>query len=170
MSLRRNRMPQTNMTFPLLLQLGIWTKRILKYRCVSNYTYGTSGNYDVQLTAVDTNNCTDTVIQNVFIQPAPVAEISIINPCEYTPLDITDNSSIADTFSIVTYTWNYGDNTSAINPNEDKIYESYGQYNVQLALEADNGCVDTVEQLITVYPKPVLAYDVGPACKNTWTS
>ena len=135
-----------------------------------SYTYGTSGNYDVQLTAVDTNNCIDTVIQNVFIQPAPVAEISIINPCEYTPLDITDNSSIADTFSIVTYTWNYGDNTSAINPNEDKIYESYGQYNVQLALEADNGCVDTVEQLITVYPKPVLAYDVGPACKNTWTS
>ena len=135
-----------------------------------SYTYGTSGNYDVQLIAVDTNNCIDTVIQNVFIQPAPVAEISIINPCELAPLEIIDNSSIADTFSIVTYTWNYGDNTSAINPNEDKIYESYGQYNVQLALEADNGCVDTLEQLITVHPKPVLAYDVGPACKNTWTS
>ena len=24
--------------------------------------------------------------------------------------------------------------------------------------------------MITVHPKPVLAYDVGPACKNTWTS
>ena len=134
------------------------------------YSYDFSGYYDVQLIATDTNNCVDTVIQNVFIQPAPVAEISISDPCELAPLQIIDNSSIEDTFSIITYAWNYGDNTSAINPNEDKIYESYGQYNVQLALEADNGCVDTVEQLITVYPKPVLAYDVGPACKNTWTS
>lgn len=135
-----------------------------------SYSYGINGNYDVQLIAVDTNNCIDTVIQNVFIQPAPVAEISIFDPCELAPLEIIDNSSIADTFSIVTYSWNYGDNTDAINPNEDKIYESYGQYNVQLTLEADNGCVDTLEQLITVHPKPILAYDIGPACKNTWTS
>ncbi|MGB1647452.1 MAG: PKD domain-containing protein, partial [Crocinitomicaceae bacterium] len=124
----------------------------------------------VQLIAIDTNNCIDTVIQNVFIQPAPVAEISVSDPCELAPLEIIDNCSIADTFSIVTYSWNYGDNTSAINPSEDKIYESYGQYNVQLALEANNGCVDSIEQLITVHPKPVLGYDVGPACKNTWTS
>ena len=135
-----------------------------------SYSYGTNGNYDVQLIAIDSNNCIDTVIQNVFIQPAPVTEISVSDPCELAPLEIIDNSSIDDTFSIVTYSWDYGDNTGAINPSEDKIYESYGQYNVQVVLEANNGCVDTLEQLITVHPKPVLGYDVGPACKNTWTS
>jgi len=135
-----------------------------------NYVYGTSGNYDVQLIAIDTNNCSDTVTQSVYIQPAPIADISILNPCELSALEITDNSSISDTFSIVTYSWDYGDNTSAVNPVEDKFYELYGEYTVQLALIANNGCVDSIEQNITVHPNPIVDYAVGPACMGTWTA
>ena len=135
-----------------------------------NYVYGTSGNYDVQLIAMDTNNCSDTVTQSVYIQSAPIADISILNPCELSALEITDNSSMADTFSIVTYSWDYGDNTSAVNPVEDKIYELYGEYTVQLALTANNGCVDSIEQNITVHPNPIVDYAVGPACMGTWTT
>ncbi len=135
-----------------------------------SYNFGLSGNYDVQLISVDTNNCADTVIQNVFIQPAPVADIAILNPCELSALEITDNSSISDTFSIVTYSWDYGDNTSAVNPVEDKFYDLYGEYTVQLALTANNGCVDSTEQNITVHPNPIVDYAVGPACMGTWTT
>ena len=134
------------------------------------HIYNTSGNYDVELIAIDTNNCSDTVVQNVFIQPAPLADISILNPCELSALEITDNSSISDTFSIVTYSWDYGDNTSAVTPAEDKFYELYGDYTIQLALTANNGCVDSIEQSITVHPNPIIDYSVGPACMNTWTS
>ena len=116
-----------------------------------SYSYGLTGNYDVELVAIDTNSCIDTVVQSVFVQPAPVADISIINPCEQNALEISDNSSITDTFSIVTYAWNYGDNTSAINPTEEKSFEEYGAYTVQLVLTANNGCVDSTEQNITVH-------------------
>ena len=135
-----------------------------------NYTYGISGNYDVQLIVIDTNNCIDTVNQNVYIQPAPVADIAIVNPCELSALEITDNSSISDTFSIVTYSWDYGDNTTAVNPTEEKFYEEYGEYTVQMVLTANNGCVDSIEQNITVHPNPILNHEIGPACMNTWTS
>ncbi|MDB4649191.1 PKD domain-containing protein [Crocinitomicaceae bacterium] len=134
-----------------------------------SYFYGLSGNYEVELISVDTNNCIDTVIQNVFIQPAPVADISILNPCEYAIWNLTDNSNIADTFQITTYEWNYGDGTNSINPGQGKYYENYGEYAVQLVLTGNNGCVDTTEQNITVHPNPVINYQVGPACKNTWT-
>ena len=134
------------------------------------YSYGLTGNYDVELVAIDSNNCIDTVVQSVYVQPAPVTDISIVNPCEQNALEISDNSSITDTFSIVTYAWNYGDNTSAINPTEEKSFEEYGAYTVQLVLTADNGCVDSTEQNITVHPNPILNYEVGPACMNTWTN
>jgi len=134
------------------------------------HIYNTSGNFDVQLIAIDTNNCSDTVAQSVYIQPAPMADILILNPCELSALEITDNSSMADTFSIVTYSWDYGDNTNAVNPVEDKFYELYGEYTVQLALTANNGCVDSIEQNITVHPNPIVDYAVGPACMGTWTT
>tara|TARA_B110000285_G_scaffold235444_1_gene317190 strand:- start:1107 stop:4325 length:3219 start_codon:yes stop_codon:yes gene_type:complete len=134
------------------------------------YNFGVTGNYNVELISIDSNQCADTVVQVVFIQPAPVADIFISNPCELNALEISDNSSITDTFSIVTYAWNYGDNTSAINPIEEKSYEEYGAYTVQLVLTANNGCVDSTEQNITVHPNPILNYEVGPACMNTWTN
>ena len=135
-----------------------------------SYSYGLTGNYDVELVAIDSNSCIDTVVQSVYVQPAPFADISIVNPCELNALEISDNSSITDTFSIVTYTWNYGDNSSAINPTEEKSFEEYGAYTVQLVLTANNGCVDSTEQNITVHPNPILNYEVGPACMNTWTN
>ncbi|MDC0297319.1 PKD domain-containing protein [Crocinitomicaceae bacterium] len=135
-----------------------------------SYSFGLMGNYDVELVAIDSNNCIDTVVQSVYVQPAPIADISIVNPCELNALEISDNSSITDTFSIVTYAWNYGDNTSAINPTEEKSFEEYGAYTVQLVLSANNGCVDSTEQNITVHPNPILNYEVGPACMNTWTN
>ena len=134
-----------------------------------SYSYGLSGNYDVELIAIDTNSCIDTVVQNVSVQPAPVADISILNPCEYSVWDLTDNSSITDTFEITTYEWNYGDGTDSINPVQGKFYENYGEYTVQLILTADNGCMDTSTQNLTVHPNPIINYQVGPACKNTWT-
>tara|TARA_B100001287_G_scaffold275443_1_gene283056 strand:+ start:268 stop:3504 length:3237 start_codon:yes stop_codon:yes gene_type:complete len=133
------------------------------------YNYGEPGNYHVELITIDSNSCIDTVIQTVFIQPAPVADIVILDPCEFSPLEISDNSTISDTFSIVSYTWEYGDNTSAVNPIEDKFFEEYGEYNVQLILTANNGCMDTVTESITVHPNPIINYHIDPACQNTWT-
>lgn len=134
-----------------------------------SYNFGLSGNYDVELIAIDSNSCADTVIQAVIVQPAPFADIVIQDPCELSPLQITDNSTIAETYSIVAYNWDYGDNTSAVNPVEEKFFEEYGAYTVQLVLTANNGCLDSTTQNITVHPNPILNYEVGAACKNTWT-
>ena len=133
------------------------------------YNYGEPGNYDVELIAIDSNSCIDTVIQTVFIQPAPFADVVILDPCEFSPLQITDNSTISDTFSIASYAWEYGDNSSAVNPIEDKFFEEYGEYTVQLILTANNGCMDTVTESITVHPNPIINYHIDPACQNTWT-
>ena len=134
------------------------------------YNFGLSGNYDVELIAIDSNSCADTVIQTVIVQPAPIADIVAQDPCELSPLQITDNSTIADTFTILYYSWEYGDNTVALNPSEEKYYETFGDYNIQLVLTASNGCMDTVVESITVHANPVINYHIDPVCQNTWTA
>ena len=134
------------------------------------HVFETTGTYNVSLQAQDINGCRDTVVQAVYIQPQPVADFSFTNTCELSAVNFVNNSNITDTFSIVNSHWSYGDGTQAINPSFQKVYQAYGDYDVQLVVIANNGCQDTLSQTITIHPKPNLGWQVGPACKNTWTT
>jgi PKD repeat protein len=135
-----------------------------------SYSFGQTGTYNVSLEAQDINGCRDTVTQAVNIQPAPVANFSFNNTCEETAVNFLNNSTISDTFSIITNAWTYGDGTQAINPSFQKIYTDADTFDVQLIVTANNGCKDTTIQSIMIYPRPTLGWQVGPACKNTWTT
>jgi PKD repeat protein len=135
-----------------------------------SYSFGQSGIFNVSLQAEDINGCRDTIVQPVYIQPAPVADFSFNNTCELSAVNFANNSSIADTFSLGMSQWTYGDGTASTNPAIQKVYQGYGEYDVQLVVTANNGCQDTLSQTITIHPKPILGWQVGPACKNTWTS
>jgi PKD repeat protein len=134
------------------------------------HVFGTTGTYNVSLQAQDINGCRDTVTQAVYIQPAPVAAFSFNNTCEETEVNFVNNSTISDTFNISTNAWSYGDGTQAINPSFQKIYADADTFDVQLIVTANNGCQDTTLQSIIIYPRPTLGWQVGPACKNTWTT
>ena len=134
------------------------------------HLYNASNNYNITLNATDINNCSNSIIQPMNIQPSPVAIFSYTSTCEKNAVDFTNNSSISDTFSIITNQWFYGDNTQSVNPSNDKIYENYGDYIVQLIVTANNGCKDSTQQSITINPNPILAWQIGPSCKNTWTT
>jgi hypothetical protein len=134
------------------------------------YSFGQTDTYNVSLQAQDINGCRDTVVQSVYIQPAPVAIFNFSNSCELSEVNFVNESNIEDTFNIVTNAWTYGDGTQATNPSFQKVYQEFGEYNVQLVVTANNGCQDTLIQTITIHPKPILGWQVGPACKNTWTT
>ena len=134
------------------------------------HVFGITGTYNVSLQAQDINGCRDTVVQAVYIQPAPLADFAFTNTCELSAVNFVNNSNIADTFSVITNQWTYGDGTSSTNPAIQKVYQGYGEYDVQLVVTANNGCQDTLSQTITIHPKPILGWQVGPACKNTWTT
>ncbi len=134
------------------------------------HIFGSTGSYNVSLQAQDINGCRDTVIQAVYIQPSPVADFTFSNSCEETEVSFVNNSVIADTFNLTTNTWIYGDGTQAINPSFEKIYADADTFDVELIVIANNGCQDTTVQSIIIYPRPTLDWQIGPACKNTWTT
>ncbi len=135
-----------------------------------SHIFGSTGNYNVSLEAEDIHGCRDTVLQTVYIQPAPIADFAFNNSCEETSVNFVNNSSIIDTFSIVSNYWIYGDGTQILNPSIGKNYADADTYTVQLIVTANNGCQDSTVQSIIIYPRPTLNWQVGPACKNTWTT
>ena len=56
----------------VISSLWIFEQDILISEINPFYLFGVEGIYPVQLITQDSNNCIDTVIQNVFIQPSPV--------------------------------------------------------------------------------------------------
>ena len=134
-----------------------------------SHIYGLEGTYSVNLKVIDEYGCKDTLIQDVLIQPAPISNFSVQNTCENTLVEFTNISSIPSGYSITSNLWNYGDNTTAINPTIGKEYAAYGDYVIELITIGNNGCSDTSNQSVTIYPNPILNWNISPSCKNTLT-
>ena len=128
-----------------------------------------AGVYQVVLEVGDTNGCIHEVTLPLNVQEIPVASFLVNNACEGDNVVIQNNSTIVDTFSLVTHYWAYGDGTVAVNPSIAKHYDSYGNYTILLVETASNGCVDSIQQNITIHPNPQLAWEIGPACQFTYT-
>ncbi|MCF8408701.1 MAG: PKD domain-containing protein [Crocinitomicaceae bacterium] len=162
-----------NNSSPVTLNSFLWNfNQNNNTSTISNpsYSFGQTGTYNVSLQAQDINGCRDTITQAVYIQPAPLADFSFNNTCEETTVNFVNNSNILDTFNITTNAWSYGDGTQVINPSLQKVYADADTFDVQLIVTANNGCQDTSLQSIIIYPRPTLEWQVGPACKNTWTT
>ena len=128
-----------------------------------------AGNFDVSMEVSDTNGCIDTVSIPINIQASPNASFTVNNACEGKDLVIQNNSTIVSPFSLVNHYWEYGDGTSANNPGIAKQYNSYGNYSILLVETGSNGCSDSTQQNVTIYPNPQLSWTIGPACQYTYT-
>jgi len=87
----------------------------------------------------------------------------------YTPLipyvndTVTFNASasISDNGYIISYEWDFGDDTNDTGIVVNKVYEAAGNYTVTLTVTDNKGAKDTTSKLITVVPDPAeLAIDL----------
>ena len=130
------------------------------------HSYAASGTYAVQLIVNTAQGCSDTLQQSINIFPVPSANFSANNVCLNGPTSFVDQSQISGggTFS---YLWNFGDNTSATDPQPQHNYTSAGTYTVTMTVTSPFGCSDAHTASVTVYPLPVADFTAGSVCLNT---
>lgn len=109
-----------------------------------SHAYTSNGTYTIQLIVTDVNGCTDTatavnavVIRDVLagFQAAPTNA-----SCPPLLVTFTDTSS----FNIVSWEWDFGDGTGSVLQNPSHVYAFAGTFDVQLIVENDQGCRDTL--------------------------
>lgn len=132
------------------------------------HTFSQAGIYDVRLIVTSENGCQDTVTQNVEVKPVPDVDFTFSNVCEGLPNVFVDASTIAAGGNIVSYEWDFGDNsTQGLGPNVSHVYDTYGYYNVTLTLTTDNGCVNSYTQTVFSHPTPTAEYEVLSNCQDS---
>ena len=125
------------------------------------HSYTTAGTYNVSLTVTSGNGCIDNVIIPVTIYPLPNADFNHTTVCENQPPTVfTDNTSTA-AGAISSWTWDFGDGSTASSSNPSHNYGTSGGFNVELTVATVNGCVDSVTIPVNVYEKPTAAFTSG---------
>lgn len=132
------------------------------------HTYTSAGFYDVRLIATSPL-CRDTIIKSstIYVDPGPEANFvaSATQGCDSLLVNFVDFST-SDS-SIVSWVWNFGNNTTGNTASASAFYNTTGTYNVQLIVAESTGCTDTVFKTINVYPSPVLTASPDTSiCEN----
>jgi len=131
--------------------------------------YDSAGTYTVTLIAFDDKGCKDTVRHTIIVSPFPVANFSSDTVCLSNPTHFTDQSTAAFG-SIISWNWNFGDasgNSSLQNPSY--IYADTGSYNVQLIVQTNIGCRDTIIKPAYVAPYPQVSISADTVCRGNET-
>lgn len=115
-----------------------------------------------------TSGCRNTELNSTvtaIITPNPIASFSVRNTCQDTAVSFTNLSSIVEG-TIASYKWFFGNGDSSNASNPVYRYATPGTYTVRLIATSDNGCRGEVSRTITVFPSPVVNFDLANACQN----
>ncbi len=109
----------------------------------ANHFYANEGAYEVCLTTIDGNGCTDQFCDSITVAN-PVAGFTanklVIN-CPPDTIKFFDNS-----INTVSWQWFFGDGASSLEENPIHIYRDPGLYTVTLIATSSSGCRDTIVQ------------------------
>lgn len=121
--------------------------------------YQNAGNFTLNLVVTDANGCTDTATQAILVHPPVNADFAVSDStgCSEAPFSFFDQSSGS---TVVNWSWDFGDGNTSNQAFPIHAYDSAGSYTVTLAVQDQNGCVDTIS-------KPNLIDLQGPSAAFT---
>lgn len=116
------------------------------------HTYTEAGYYNVALTVTSSNGCSRRVSRGRYIRMVAgiVADFVNTSPAECKPpfgVAFTNESSGPGR---LTYTWDFGNGSTADSANPVVNFAADGDYAVQLITESNYGCKDTAQKTVTV--------------------
>jgi PKD repeat protein len=111
------------------------------------------GSYTVTLIATSKTGCKDSITKKVYVSGMALG-FTALNHCFDSSVNFVNTSSAPD--GIKSYRWRFGDLGSSTVNNPTHKYLEPGTYKVWLTAFGKNGCVDSISQNVTVYPKPVI--------------
>ncbi len=126
--------------------------------------YVADGTYPVTLMVVTDSLCSDTVTQTAIVHPLPQPGFSTTTVCLNQAITLTNTSTI-NSGSINQWWWDLGDGQTGTVQSPTYTYTAQGTYTVKLLATSDNNCVDSTQNTVTVYDKPVADFTVTEVCE-----
>ncbi|MBI2968506.1 MAG: gliding motility-associated C-terminal domain-containing protein, partial [Bacteroidetes bacterium] len=132
----------------------IWSNQ---YIGSSQVVTGLTSQTIFDVTVVDNCSLDDFTTMTVLVNPLPVVQFTAdrMEGCEPLAVQFTDNSTVTGS-SIVSWQWDFGDNSGSALQNPYHLYAQDGAYSVSLTVSSSAGCSASYTWLamIWVYPLP----------------
>ena len=137
------------------------------------HTFTGPGTYIVKLKAWNSDNCVDSVYQEVTVYALPEPAYTFVSePCD-SVIAFTD-ATVAGANSIAQWEWHFGDGSApeiitAPGPGSTShIYTDIGTYYVTLIITNSNGCVDSITDTVERYPciNAIFVHDTTICARN----
>jgi len=118
------------------------------------FTYGSFGSYTVSLVAQKGTSCADTATYAITISEITADFAAVDTTCTnvlvpYSDLSFTTGGGVVDSWQ-----WDFDGAGSSTSQNPSIGYTVAGDYDVQLIVESDLGCIDSITIDITVEDAP----------------
>jgi PKD repeat protein len=135
------------------------------------HLFPTFGTFNVTLTIINSDSCTNSVSLPVDVIPGPIANFYFTGKCEDQVVQFTDASFANGSGNVVGWEWDFGDPTSGVNnvsnlTNPTHVFANAGTYTVRLIILNFNNCKDTIIKQVPVYPHPPVDFTYTTACLN----
>ena len=122
--------------------------------------------YNVTLTVTDANGCSTVLTQTINFG-GPTADFNALNVCDGNAINFNDASTPAAT--ITNWSWDFNNDGIVDNTQQNPSY-SYpgpGSYQVELMVEANGGCKDSIVKTVVVNPNPTANFNANNECLGT---
>ncbi len=132
------------------------------------HTYQDTGTYVVTMTITTETSCDTSVSALVTVVESPVAAFSVSDVCLDSAMAFNNLSTTPGGTSITTYGWDFGDTGTSSMTSPSYTYQNPDTFNVTLAIVNNQGCYDSTQQQVIVYPNPAASFSVttAPPCAN----
>ena len=157
----------------------LFTADTIFKRADTSHYYTTAGRFGVQLIVTDVFGCKDTIKDTVIVNK-PTVDFSWVPVCLGSTIDFNDTVRpvVPQGAAITTWAWNMDtvNNASVFPPltihSNDSLlhrYDTAGRYYVQLIVEDEIGCRDTMVHPVVIN-KPVAILTASGPCKGVPTN
>ncbi|HNU21807.1 MAG TPA: PKD domain-containing protein [Bacteroidales bacterium] len=131
------------------------------------HQYINAGTYQVTLIVMASNGCSSSITKTVQVFPKPLANFSTNPTCMDTLMQFND-LSIVGSAPIIQWNWLFGDGNSSTLQNPSHLYNTAGNYNVELLITDSLGCKDNTIKTVTVFPLPLAEFSyTEPNCAGS---
>jgi len=109
----------------------------------------------IRLIVTSEFGCKDTLDKTTEVYPNPVANFNSTDTCFGATTIFTSTSTISNG-NISNYVWKFHDASQQTGNSSSMAYGAEGNYDVNLVLESDKGCFDSITKAVGIHPLPVI--------------